>query len=397
MEKKKIIDLTIIDQLEETGVGMISLVEDPAINIGFMAFSEEFIKPNPGEPENEFIGRCMTALESEFPDQDQRLAVCYSYYEMDISVNAPPYIEQDEKRKKQFEEMLLAYFSSTGITQEEFSTRFANATQIPWEEGDIFPEPGRAGRTFYKYEGEITANSRDFCVQMIALDRLYTFEEIQTAGQIPVNPGFGPNGASNYNIWKYKGGPNCKHRWQKYYAQPTGELQNKGKANGLAGERPINMPKRGYMNRLVFSMEGDQKILVGPAMIPGLEIPRYNQATQEIYYVVFSEEVVAKIAEKFMRQQSTWATNIDHSEKMAKTYIFENWIIEDPLTDKAKTVYNFSDLPRGTWMVKMRVSDDEVWENVKAGRLRGFSVEGEFITQEQLDLWEKNIQQNVND
>jgi hypothetical protein len=116
-----------------------------------------------------------------------------------------------------------------------------------------------------------------------------------------------------------------------------------------------------------------------------MEIPRYNKETKEIYYVAFSKDAVAKIAEKFMREQSTHNTNQDHDgSKPADTYIFESWIIEDPDTDKAKTVYGYEGLPAGTWMVKMRVNSDNVWQRVKSGELKGFSVEGSFVTEEEL-------------
>ena len=44
---------------------------------------QEFVYPNSGEQENDFIGRCMgdSQMKSEFPDEDQRVAVCYSYWE----------------------------------------------------------------------------------------------------------------------------------------------------------------------------------------------------------------------------------------------------------------------------------------------------------------------------
>ena len=32
-----------------------------------------------GEPEKDFISRCMSEIASEYPDQDQRYAVCKSY------------------------------------------------------------------------------------------------------------------------------------------------------------------------------------------------------------------------------------------------------------------------------------------------------------------------------
>ena len=37
-------------------------------------------KPTPGESQKDFIARCMSDAKSEFPDQDQRLAVCYTQW-----------------------------------------------------------------------------------------------------------------------------------------------------------------------------------------------------------------------------------------------------------------------------------------------------------------------------
>ena len=37
--------------------------------------------PTPsGESQQEFISRCMSELQGEFPDQEQRLAVCYTQW-----------------------------------------------------------------------------------------------------------------------------------------------------------------------------------------------------------------------------------------------------------------------------------------------------------------------------
>lgn len=44
---------------------------------------EKFVLPKPsGESENEFISRCMgdDQMVKEFPDQDQRAAVCYAQW-----------------------------------------------------------------------------------------------------------------------------------------------------------------------------------------------------------------------------------------------------------------------------------------------------------------------------
>ena len=36
------------------------------------------------------------------------------------------------------------------------------------------------------------------------------------------------------------------------------------------------------------------------------------------------------------------------------------------------------DLPNGTWFVKMKINNDDLWEKVKAGELKGLSIEGYF-------------------
>ena len=44
-------------------------------------------------------------------------------------------------------------------------------------------------------------------------NKVYRAEDLENAKG--VNPGFGINGARNYNIFKFKGGPNCRHYWQR--------------------------------------------------------------------------------------------------------------------------------------------------------------------------------------
>jgi len=41
-------------------------------------------------------------------------------------------------------------------------------------------------------------------------------------------------------------------------------------------------------------------------------------------------------------------------------------------------MYGF-DLPDGTWFVKMRIENDELWNKIKEGELKGISIEGYFV------------------
>ena len=450
--EKKIVELVIGDEgIDNLGVDAIALVENPAIEEDFLYFkAEKFVEPRAGEDEGEFIGRCMSDLEGEYPDQDQRLAVCYSYWEgseeeFDIDTSGlSPYVDQvtgyplfdtraeaeayaeklgckgahqhgDKWMACDSHDMIIKMVDDEKETILEMASTFgfrydfANAAVIPGFETEaeiinFLQLSSTKGRTLYKYDGPTP--QRDFCSQMMGYDRFYVYEELSAMESVAVNPGFGRDGADTYSIWKYKGGPRCKHFWRKYYAslRPNGTLkiENKGKAVGLAGTDPGSMPLEGYVSEesrrrseigyIVsqnmssddtgccsneYHFNDDQRIVTGPAMIPNLEIPRKSPLGEK-YFVYFSEETIRNIAEKFMKEKRLDSTNIEHDSDDPRTnnYVYESWIVENPEKDKAAAL-GFS-VPKGTWMVSMRVGDDQTWKLVKEGKIKGFSVEGFF-------------------
>lgn len=114
--------------------------------------------------------------------------------------------------------------------------------------------------TRYRYAGNQTGQ-REFCNEMVRAKKIYRIEDIEAMSKQPVNSGFGPKGASTYDILKYKGGVNCYHYWEKLtYKRKNESVKvdvkspiaiDKSKqqpAKGLAGVEPINMPNRGALN-----------------------------------------------------------------------------------------------------------------------------------------------------
>ena len=113
--------------------------------------------------------------------------------------------------------------------------------------------------TRYRYAGSDTGQ-RNFCNKMVRAKKIYRIEDIEAMREIPVNAGFGPEGASTYDIFKYKGGVNCYHFWEKLTYKRKNEnvkvdvkspiaidKSKKQPAKGLAGVEPINMPNRGAL------------------------------------------------------------------------------------------------------------------------------------------------------
>jgi hypothetical protein len=189
-----------------------------------------------GRPENKKYVSDNDLLPEKHPKKSDKTEM-----EIDVS-NLPTYVQYPTGQTEN--DMLIEYFSKCGITEEQFKMEFANASEIPWGEGDILPRNESQGRTFYKYMGPNP--ERDFCRQLMGLNRLYTYDEIKQSNSLSVNAGFGPNGSNTYDIWFYKGGPNCKHYWQKVYATLRNQ-ESKGPARGRAGTPMFDQPNRGYL------------------------------------------------------------------------------------------------------------------------------------------------------
>jgi hypothetical protein len=168
-------------------------------------------------------------------------------------------------------------------------------------------------------------------------------------------------------------------------------------------EKTINSYEELNSTETTFSVfNTEQRLVVGPAMIPDKMIIRRNDITGEIYYVYFSVETIKKLQQKFMKEKLLDKTNLEHGRKfLTDVDVVESWIVDDREKDKQQ-VFGM-DYPEGTWMITMKVTDDKTWEKVKDGELKGFSVQGYFlekakfsqINQEVIDEI-KNILKQVN-
>tara|TARA_R110000744_G_scaffold30329_3_gene71846 strand:- start:6231 stop:6944 length:714 start_codon:yes stop_codon:yes gene_type:complete len=130
-------------------------------------------------------------------------------------------------------------------------------------------------------------------------------------------------------------------------------------------------------NNLTFAkVDEEKRMLVSPALIPNKQIFRHDPQTQQDYYVYFSPETVRQASELYLKNNNHHKATYQHEDRVSGVLTVESWIIEDSKMDKS-TLYGFS-LPKGTWMVKMRIDNEELWSKIKDGELRGLSIEGYF-------------------
>jgi len=136
----------------------------------------------------------------------------------------------------------------------------------------------------------------------------------------------------------------------------------------------------------------EKRILMGAALIPNKQI--YRQNGKEEYYIYFSEKTVRQASELFLMRGNQNNATYEHKQELNGMSVVESWIIEDEKTDKSK-LYDFN-LPKGTWMISMKVNNDDVWNDVKAGKVKGFSIEGYFADKYEMSLENKNKEEIIN-
>jgi hypothetical protein len=148
--------------------------------------------------------------------------------------------------------------SETQLKLAKTFSSFPNAKSE--EDNDIF-------KIRYEYAGNLNPQ-REFCQKMIKAGKVYRKEDIDLAGSKVVNKGFGPNGTDTYSIWKWKGGANCHHFFQrkiylrknnqsitiaeakkllKELEKETGVKQKFPETDKDATTKPIDTPTKGYL------------------------------------------------------------------------------------------------------------------------------------------------------
>lgn len=127
-----------------------------------------------------------------------------------------------------------------------------------------------------------------------------------------------------------------------------------------------------------FLESNERHMVYGAALIPDKDIYR-NNGEQE-FYISFTKESIEKMSQDFMKEYRQNEVTLDHQEMANDITITESWLVEDPYKDKSNALG--INVPQGTWMIGMKVNQIDVWDRVKAGELKGFSVESMISLEE---------------
>jgi hypothetical protein len=132
------------------------------------------------------------------------------------------------------------------------------------------------------------------------------------------------------------------------------------------------------------TIDEDKRIVIGLALIPEKDIYRRNGDYE--YNIRFSKDTVRKASELYFKKLKNNNATLEHQEKTDGVTTIESWIVENPKIDKS-ALYNLN-ATDGSWVVVMKIYNDEVWKEVKNGTYKGLSIEGYFSEKAELNLQE---------
>ena len=126
------------------------------------------------------------------------------------------------------------------------------------------------------------------------------------------------------------------------------------------------------------AIDSEKHILMGVVLIPDVDIPRLGKNGEDDFTIKFSNQTIEKAQELFFKNSFQNSTTIEHNKQpLSDNTVVESWIVEDVEKDKT-ALYNLN-APIGSWVVKMKINNEEVWTDyVKTGKVKGFSIEGFF-------------------
>ena len=136
----------------------------------------------------------------------------------------------------------------------------------------------------------------------------------------------------------------------------------------------------------VFLESNERHMVYGAALIPDMDI--YRNDGEHEYYISFSKESIEKMSQDFMKEYRQYEVKTDHEDVANEVCVVESWLVSDAYKDKSNALG--INVPVGTWCVGMKVNNIETWDRIKAGELKGFSVES-LVSLEEFSKIDNNM------
>lgn len=123
--------------------------------------------------------------------------------------------------------------------------------------------------------------------------------------------------------------------------------------------------------KFIEDKENEKYMILGPALIPDKNIYRNYDGNE--FYVSFSAECIEKLSHNFVKTcYGDGCFTKDHESFAQGCSLAESWI---KTSENDKSVDYGFDCPIGTWFVAAKIDSIELWDSIKKGERKGFSIE----------------------
>ena len=123
--------------------------------------------------------------------------------------------------------------------------------------------------------------------------------------------------------------------------------------------------------KFIEDKQNEKYMILGPALIPDKNI--YRNYDGDEFYVSFSAECIEKLSHNFVKNcYGDGCFTKDHESFAQGCSLAESWI---KTSENDKSVDYGFDCPIGTWFVAAKIDSIELWDSIKKGERKGFSIE----------------------
>lgn len=114
------------------------------------------------------------------------------------------------------------------------------------------------------------------------------------------------------------------------------------------------------------------------------DFPIYRNSNGYEYYVQYDADVIKEMAQKMFEDGNENKINLQHQENsdVETVKIFECFIKDVEMGINPK---GFEDIENGSMFARFKVEDDNLWQEIKNGTFKAFSLEGTFEFVEEKD------------
>lgn len=119
----------------------------------------------------------------------------------------------------------------------------------------------------------------------------------------------------------------------------------------------------------------EQRLVRGVVMRADFPIYRIDNKGGE-YYIIYRADTIREMAEKYLAESRQNNVDTMHDGNEVDGVEMVQFFIKD--TAKGINPEGFDDIADGSLFAEFHVTNDDVWEEIKKGTFRGFSLEGVF-------------------